>query len=93
MILPRYRKQLPKEFAETRGEFASEEGGPRWTPAPRETEADDANDRRSLRRKLDHRLFFMVRPKGSADAGWEFPVAEPQEVREATREGGGSGGD
>ena len=39
----------------------------RYEPAPRETEADRANDRRSLQRRLDQRLFMLVKPKGG---GW-----------------------
>ena len=37
-----------------------------YVPAPRETEADRANDRRSLKRRLDQRLFMLVKPKGGS---------------------------
>ena len=39
-------------------------GTDQWTPAPRETEADAAGDTTSLRRRLDRRLFLLVRAKG-----------------------------
>ncbi|KAK4537501.1 hypothetical protein CDCA_CDCA12G3526 [Cyanidium caldarium] len=42
--------------------------------APRITEADLADDRRSLRRKLDQRLYLIVqRQLGDARSIWQFP--------------------
>lgn len=38
----------------------------RYEPALRETEADRTNDRRSLQRRLDQRLFMLVKPKGGS---------------------------
>ena len=61
-------KQLPEEFTKEKMVFEQEgaEGGlNRWQPAPRETEADAANDIQSVRRKLDQRLFLLVKSKGT----------------------------
>ena len=41
----------------------------RYEPAPRITEADTSNDRQSLKRRLDQRLFMLVRPHGSSSGG------------------------
>lgn len=41
----------------------------RYQPADRVTDADRANDRRSLKRRLDQRLFMLVRQKGGG-GGW-----------------------
>lgn len=60
-------KELPEEFIQEKMVFEQEggEGGlRRWQPAPRETEADVAMDTQSLRRKLDQRLFLLVKRKG-----------------------------
>lgn len=63
----REKKELPEEFT-TEKMVIEQEGGEggvgRWQPAPRETEADIAMDTRSLRRKLDQRLFLLVKEKG-----------------------------
>lgn len=50
----------------------------RWDPAPRVTEADKTGDVKSLRRRLDQRLFMLVKKKGGN--GWMLPTAENQEV-------------
>ena len=45
-----------------------------FEPAPRITEADLADDRRSLRRKLDQRLYLIVqRQLGGGRSIWQFP--------------------
>lgn len=50
----------------------------RWQPAPRVTEADRSGDRRTLHRRLDQRIFMLVRPAGKADAPYTFPSAQHQ---------------
>lgn len=63
----REKKELPEEFTTEKmviEQEGSEGGVGRWQPAPRETEADIAMDTRSLRRKLDQRLFLLVKGKG-----------------------------
>lgn len=60
-------KELPEEFTAEKVVIEQDggEGGlHRWQPAPRETEADAANDTQSLRRKLDQRLFLLIKGKG-----------------------------
>jgi large subunit ribosomal protein L46 len=72
-------KPIPKEFTDDKrivDEQAS--GGPssesRWQPAPLETAADRSGDRKTTRRRLDQRIFLLIRKK---DGGpWEFPHVE-----------------
>ena len=47
-----------------------EEGAAAWEPAPRVTEADRHNDRQSPWRRLDRRLYFLV--KGSGLSPWRL---------------------
>ena len=61
----RYRKELPKEFAESENAQAEDSVEARWQPAPRVTEADATNDTKSLQRKLDRRLFLLLKGKGT----------------------------
>lgn len=70
-------KELPEEFTKGKTTYESEDGegaAQQWQPAPRETEADVAMDTKSLRRRLDQRLFLLVKTKG--DSSWQFPQAE-----------------
>ena len=65
-------KELPEEFIQEKMVFEQEggEGGlRRWQPAPRETEADLAMDTQSVRRKLDQRLFLLVKANGKLHTG------------------------
>ena len=70
-MLNRGNKNLPEEFIKEKMVF-EQEGGEgrirRWQPAPRETEADLAMDTQSLRRRLDQRLFLLVKGKGKPPA-------------------------
>ncbi|KAL4856353.1 39S ribosomal protein L46 [Chlorella vulgaris] len=77
----KYYKILPKDFVEQKETEALADGeGSRYEPAPRITEADKTNDRRSLKRRLDQRLFMLVRPKGGGGgAAWTLPQQENQE--------------
>ena len=63
----RGNKELPEEFTRGKTTYEAEDGegaAQQWQPAPRETEADVAMDTKSLRRRLDQRLFLLVRTKG-----------------------------
>ncbi|KAL4440471.1 hypothetical protein ABPG75_003472 [Micractinium tetrahymenae] len=75
-VRAKYMKQLPSEFINAKESELTDEAGPKYEPAPRITEADKANDRRSLKRRLDQRLFMLVRPKGGS---WSLPQQENQE--------------
>lgn len=61
-------KTLPSKLTEGAKTEGSEESSSTWEPAPRETQADVTGDRKSLRRRLDQRLFLMVKKKGE----WGF---------------------
>ncbi|KDD73767.1 hypothetical protein H632_c1854p1 [Helicosporidium sp. ATCC 50920] len=86
----RYSKELPDSLIE---EQTVEEHGTQlnvWKAQPRTTPADVSNDRRSLRRRLDQRLFMLVRPRGGSKGPlrgeWTLPMREAAEetsVREA----------
>lgn len=59
----RYRKELPTEFQES--SLAAEDApGSSWQAAPSTTAADENNDTKSLQRKLDRRLYLMLKSKG-----------------------------
>lgn len=75
-VRAKYMKQLPSEFIDAKESELADGAGPRYEPAPRVTEADRANDRRSLKRRLDQRLFMLVRPKGGT---WSLPQQENRE--------------
>jgi hypothetical protein len=53
------------------------------TVGPRITEADKKNDRKSLRRKLDRKLFLLVKKNGGAEPGWQFP-SSPLDIENTT---------
>lgn len=64
----KYNKQLPAEFTSSRTTYESADGegsSQQWQPAPRETEADATDDTKSLWRRLDKRLFLLVKTKGN----------------------------
>jgi large subunit ribosomal protein L46 len=89
-LLARHRKPLPAALADPKRSEdadAGPDGSSRWQPAPVETAADRAGDRRSLRRRLDQRIFMLVRKRhGGASAAWEFPHVR-LEAGETTRAG------
>lgn len=63
----RGNKELPEDFTKGKTTYEAEDGegaAQQWQPAPRETEADVAMDTKSLRRRLDQRLFLLVKTKG-----------------------------
>jgi large subunit ribosomal protein L46 len=62
--------------------FEVDEDG-EYEPAPRETDADRTNDRRSLNRKLDRWLFLVVRRKlgPTRRALWQFPQRNIEDVQ------------
>ena len=79
-------KQLPGSFVETDSSSSgsgsvdgNQQAGSAWAPAPRTTAADKADDRRSLNRRLDARLFLLVKRPG---AGWGFVEGALDEKRD-----------
>ena len=63
----KHNKVLPDEFIQPKTTYEqgeTEEGSQQWQPAPRVTEADHAKDTKSLWRRLDRRLFLLVKTKG-----------------------------
>jgi large subunit ribosomal protein L46 len=74
-LMARRLKPVPKEFTDDKrvvDEQAS--GGPsaesRWQPAPLETAADRSGDKKTTRRRLDQRIFMLIKKKNGT---WEFP--------------------
>ena len=57
-------KQLPEEFEHFQKAAGGQRGTGGWEPAPRITAADKSNDRRSLRRRLETRLFLLIKMEG-----------------------------
>jgi large subunit ribosomal protein L46 len=86
--MARRLKPVVKEFANDKrviddtasGDPSSES---RWKPAPLETAADRSGDRKTTRRRLDQRIFMLIKKKNGA---WEFPHVELQQG-ENTRTG------
>lgn len=81
-----YRRRYPDEFldrsnARGKGEYQID-----YVPAPRITEADKNNDRRSLQRALDRRLYLLLKGNPYGAPGekpvWHFPekVYESEET-------------
>ncbi|MCO5582042.1 hypothetical protein L7F22_035933 [Adiantum nelumboides] len=75
-----YRRHYPKEFIDalsSSNQREMEAAELIFEPAPRITEADKANDRKSLQRALDRRLFLIVQgyPLGYSKEKliWHFP--------------------
>jgi large subunit ribosomal protein L46 len=64
-VMRKYHKELPKEFEESEARKAENASTSGWQPAPRITKADESNDVKSLERKLDRRLFLMLKRKGT----------------------------
>jgi large subunit ribosomal protein L46 len=101
-LTDRRAKVLPKELIEPKGTeessstLGSESGGGRWEPSPRETNADRAGDRRTPHRRLDQRIFLLLRPSvslleksgpgitadGKVASSWQFPsvILDPEET-------------
>ncbi|XP_074316270.1 uncharacterized protein LOC141652624 [Silene latifolia] len=72
-----YRREYPEEFykkyeARGKGDYQID-----YEPAPRITEADKSNDRRSLNRALDRRLYLLLHGPAYGSDGekpvWHFP--------------------
>ena len=79
------RRALPKDLVEETkiAGVAGLSEEPQWEPAPRQTAADRSGDRSTLQRRLDKRIFMLLR---SRSGDWEFPSVELQEG-ETTRKG------
>lgn len=81
-----YFKRLPGDLVDeklTEETDSAAAASNRWDPAPRETEADRTGDVKSLRRRLDQRIFLLVKRKG--DNAWSLPTAENEEVGRRNR--------
>ena len=81
-----YFKRLPGDLVDeklTEETDSAAAASNRWDPAPRETEADRTDDVKSLRRRLDQRIFLLVKRKG--DNAWSLPTAENEEVGRRNR--------
>ncbi|KAL0464852.1 UNVERIFIED_CONTAM: 54S ribosomal protein L17, mitochondrial [Sesamum latifolium] len=70
-----YRREYPEAFlkkadARGKGDYQID-----FTPAPRITEADKSDDKRSLQRALDRRLYLLLfgTANGSKEPVWHFP--------------------
>eukprot|EP00873_Tetraselmis_striata_P019503 jgi/Tetstr1/439767/TSEL_028181.t2 len=75
-------KILPEEFTDVDKSTATEDGDQEtevdsWEPASRTTEADETGDVRTTWRKLDRRLFLLVKNKSTQE--WGFPSVENEE--------------
>eukprot|EP00250_Pteridium_aquilinum_P004942 c1511_g1_i1 orf=517-1359(-) len=75
-----YRREYPKEFIDVLSSSNEREVNAfelKFEPGPRITEADKANDRKSLQRALDRRLYLIVQgyPLGYSKEKliWHFP--------------------
>jgi len=75
-----YRREYPQEFLDASSSRGDDEGEAEYEPAPTVTEADETNDRRSLQRALNRRLYLLIRGipyGGSKDTPvWHFPEKE-----------------
>jgi large subunit ribosomal protein L46 len=68
-------KVLPSQFTQSGASTSKDNdddssGRKAWAPAPLETRADKAGDTKSLRRRLDQRLFLLVQDSGTG--AWGF---------------------
>lgn len=68
-----YKKTLPSEFTDEKMVGEDSASARKWTPTPRSVAEDDANPH-SLRRRLDQRIFLLIK-----DKKWRFPIATPDE--------------
>jgi large subunit ribosomal protein L46 len=81
-----YRRKYPEEFLDTSSSRGKGEYQIEYVPAPRVTEADKTNDKKSLQRALDKRLYLLIygNSKGAPNEkpGWHFPekVYESEET-------------
>lgn len=72
-----YRRKYPDEFLDMSKSRGKGDYQIDYVPAPRITEADKTNDRKSLQRALDRRLYLL--PYGNSNAApsgkpvWHFP--------------------
>ncbi|KAK9803311.1 hypothetical protein WJX72_011878 [[Myrmecia] bisecta] len=76
----RYYKEYPPQFLAGKGaqqDEAEQDTRTQFQPAPRITEADHNNDRKSLWRKLDQRLYLLVKERGAGS--WRFPQQQHRE--------------
>ncbi|GMI85902.1 DECOY [Hibiscus trionum] len=73
----RYRRKYPDEFLDMSKSRGKGDYQIDYVPAPRITEADETNDRKSLQRALDRRLYLLLYGNSNeAPSGkpvWHFP--------------------
>jgi large subunit ribosomal protein L46 len=71
-------KILPAKFTDDAKAAEEEESSVKagWKPASRETRADREGDRRTLKRRLDQRLFLLLKRRGGK---WGFAQSEIQQ--------------
>ncbi|XP_031111310.1 39S ribosomal protein L46, mitochondrial [Ipomoea triloba] len=70
-----YRREYPENFLKKADSRGKGEYQIDYTPAPRITEADKTNDRKSLQRALDKRLYLLLHGTtlSSGKPAWHFP--------------------
>ncbi|KAL3696896.1 hypothetical protein R1sor_010972 [Riccia sorocarpa] len=75
-----YRRHYPQEFLDASSNRGEDDEIGVYEPAPTVTEADEKNDRRSLQRAYEKRLYLIVRgvPSGrtKGEPAWHFPEKE-----------------
>lgn len=82
-------RQLPEELTEKKSQAAAaargDDAAKTFKPVPRTTAADSSGDRRTMKRRLDQRLFLLAR---SASGEWCFPATahKPGETIRQTAE-------
>ena len=72
----RYKILPPKFTDDTKAEDEESSVKAGWKPASRETRADREGDRRTLKRRLDQRLFLLLKRRGGK---WGFAQSEIQQ--------------
>lgn len=77
-----YRREYPESLLKKSDARGQGDHQFDYTPASRNTEADKANDKRSLERALDRRLYLLVRSTSNGAPVWHFPekVYESEET-------------
>ncbi|KAL5856192.1 hypothetical protein ACOSQ3_006026 [Xanthoceras sorbifolium] len=81
-----YRRKYPDEFLDKSNSRGKGDYHMDYVPAPRVTEADKTNDKKSLQRALDRRLYLLLKSNSSGASGgkpvWHFPekVYESEET-------------
>ena len=75
-LITRRYKTLPNNLVDekkTADDLTGTSAEARWQPAPLETAADRSGERHTIRRRLDQRIFMLLK---KADGSWHFPHTE-----------------